>query len=195
MKKIPRIILLTLLSLCFSVACFAKVEAATVALLPLINNIHEETPQANQVYYKSAIGAINAQKGFILVENEQLNKTIEEAGIGSIVPNKDTLMQIAKKGDVDIVIAMELNELSEVTLRSSEGDRLQLKLDGRAVAYNRLTNRFYNHRIYDDLVIPEAFSTRWEWTYEQWSHNVRREINSILQVKKIKLDKPRMSHF
>ena len=66
-------------------------------------------------------------------------------------------------------------------------------LEGKAVAYNRLTGKAYSHRIYDDKVIPEALSSRWDWTHEEFGRNVRAEINRILEVKKINLDAPRMS--
>ena len=191
MKKIYRYLLMTLLALCLSIPALAS-EAASVALLPLINNVQGDEI-ANQVYYKSAIGAINAQEGFMLVENDKLATAIEAAKITSKVPAKSTLEKIAKDGNVDIVIAMELNKLDDITLYSSEGNMMQLVLDGRGVAYNRITGEFYQHRIYDDKQIPEALTTRWDWTHEEWGRNVRAEINRILKVKKVMVDAPRMS--
>lgn len=191
MKKLYRYLLMTVLTLCLSISALA-VEAASIALLPLINNVQGDEV-ANQVYYKCAIGAINAQKGFMLVENDKLTAAIDAAKIGNKVPDKDTLAKIAKDGNVDVVIAMELDKLDDITLYSSEGNMMQLVLDGRGVAYNKITGEFYQHRIYDDKQIPEALTTRWDWTHEEWGRNVRAEINRILKVKKIMVDAPRMS--
>ena len=191
MKKMYRYLLMAVLAICLSIPAFAA-EAASIALLPLINN-NQGDEIANQVYFKSAINAINAQKGFMLVENDKLTAAIDAAKIAGKVPSKAVLEKIAKDGNVDIVIAMELDKLDDITLYSSEGNMLQLALDGKAVAYNKITGEFYQHRIYDDKQVPEALTTRWDWTHEEWGRNVRAEINRILKVKKVQFDAPRMS--
>ena len=191
MKKMYRLLLMTVLALCLSIPVLGA-EAASIALLPLINNVQGDEI-ANQVYFKSAIGAINAQKGFMLVENDELTVAIEVAKIAGKVPSKATLEKIAKDSNVDIVIAMELDKLEDTTIYASEENKLQLALDGKAVAFNKVTGEFYQHRIYDDKTVPEALTTRWDWTHEEWGRNVKREINRILKVKKIMVDAPRMS--
>lgn len=191
MKKMYRCLLMAVLAICLSIPAFAA-EAASIALLPLINN-NQGDEIANQVYFKSAINAINAQKGFMLVENDKLTAAIDAAKIAGKVPSKAALEKIAKDGNVDIVIAMELDKLDDITLYSSEGNMMQLVLDGKAVAYYKITGEFYQHRIYDDKQVPEALTTRWNWTHEEWGRNVRAEINRILKVKKIMVDAPRMS--
>lgn len=191
MKKMYRLLLMTVLALCLSIPALGA-EAASIALLPLINNVQGDEI-ANQVYFKSAIGAINAQKGFMLVENDELTVAIEVAKIAGKVPSKATLEKIAKDSNVDIVIAMELDKLEDTTIYASEENKLQLALDGKAVAFNKVTGEFYQHRIYDDKTVPEALTTRWDWTHEEWGRNVKREINRILKVKKVTLEAPRMS--
>ena len=191
MKKMYRLLLMTVLALCLSIPVLGA-EAASIALLPSINNVQGDEI-ANQVYFKSAIGAINAQKGFMLVENDELTVAIEVAKIAGKVPSKATLEKIAKDSNVDIVIAMELDKLEDTTIYASEENKLQLALDGKAVAFNKVTGEFYQHRIYDDKTVPEALTTRWDWTHEEWGRNVKREINRILKVKKVTLEAPRMS--
>ena len=191
MRRIYRYLLMTVLAICLSIPVFTA-EAASIALLPLVNNVTGDEV-ANQVYFKSAINAINSQKGFMLVENDKVTAAVEAAKIAGKVPTKDTLEKIAKDGNVDIVIAMELDKLDDITLYSSEGNMMQLVLDGKAVAYYKITGEFYQHRIYDDKQVPEALTTRWDWTHEEWGRNVRAEINRILKVKKIMVDAPRMS--
>ena len=191
MKRIYRYLLMAVLAICLSIPALAA-EAASIALLPLINNVQGDEI-ANQIYFKSAINAINAQKGFMLVENDKLTAAIDAAKIAGKVPSKAALEKIAKDGNVDIVIAMELDKLDDITLYSSEGNMMQLVLDGKAVAYYKITGEFYQHRIYDDKQVPEALTTRWDWTHEEWGRNVRAEINRILKVKKVQFDAPRMS--
>ena len=141
MKKMYRLLLMTVLALCLSIPVLGA-EAASIALLPLINNLQGDEI-ANQVYFKSAIGAINAQKGFMLVDNDNLTAVIESAKVDGNVPDKVILEKIAKDGNIDIVIAMQLDKLDDTTLYSSEGNMMQLALEGRAVAYNKITGEFY----------------------------------------------------
>ena len=70
MKRIYRYLLMTVLAICLSIPVFTA-EAASIALLPLVNNVTGDEV-ANQVYFKSAINAINSQKGFMLVENDKV---------------------------------------------------------------------------------------------------------------------------
>ena len=191
MRKIYRYLLMIVLVLCLSIPVIAA-EAATIALLPLINNVQGDE-LANQVFYKSAIGAINAQQGFTITDNDKLTIAIDAANIGKQVPNRATLAKIAKDGNADIVIAMQLDKLSDTTFLLSEENKNLLSLEGLAVAYNKATGEFYKHRIYNDKTVPEALTTRWDWTHEEWGRTVRAEINRILKVKKITVDAPRMS--
>ena len=191
MKKIYRYLLLTVLALCLSVPALGA-EAASVALLPLINNVQGDEI-ANQVYYKSAIGAINAQKGFMLVENDNLTAAIAANKNGSNVPTKAQLAQIAQDGKVDIVIAMQIDALEDNPVWPSGERIIKLTMEGKAVAYNALTGKYYEHRIYDDKEIDETLTSRWDWVHDEWGYAVKSEINRILNVKRIMVDAPRMS--
>lgn len=192
MKKLMRLLATVFMALGFCFFGFVSAEAANVALLPLINNVAGDE-LSGQIYFKEALGTLNGQSGFMLVDNDQLTAVVEAEKIGKKVPDQATLARIADKGKVDIVISMQLDKLEDTALRSSEGDRLQLNLQGYAVAYNKLTGKFYKHRIYSDKIIPEAFSSRWDWTHEEWGFAVKAEVKRILEVKKVTLDAPRMS--
>ena len=191
MKKIYRYLLLTVLALCLSIPALGA-EAASVALLPLICNVEGDTV-ASQVYFKNALNSINAQKGFVLVDNDQLTAAIEAAKLGREVPNKATMAKIAKDGNVDLVIAMQLDVLDDKAIYDGYDDRLKLDLQGYAVSYNKLTGEFNKHRIFDDKEIPAALASRWDWTHDEWGRNVKREVNRILKVKKVTVEAPRMS--
>ena len=191
MKKIYRYLLLTLLALCLSIPALGA-EAASVALLPLINNVAGDTI-ASQVYFKSALSSINAQQGFVLVDNDQLTAAVEAAQLGREVPDQATLAKIAKDGKVDLVIAMQLDVLKDEAIYDANDDRLKLDLQGYAVSYNKQTGEFDKHRIFDDKEIPAALASRWDWTHDEWGRNVKREVNRILKVKKVTVEAPRMS--
>ena len=191
MQKVYRYFLMTVLAIILSVPAFGA-EAASIALIPLINNIQGDEI-ANQIFYKSAINAINAQKGFMLIENDKLTAAIDAANISKVVPSEETLKKISKDGNADIVIAMQLDVLKDDYVYDTNQDMLKLDLHGTAVAYNKITGKYYKHKIRDDKEIPAALASRWDWTHEEWGRNVRAEINRILQIKKVIVDAPRMS--
>ena len=99
MKKVLRYLLMTVMAICFSIPCFGAAEAASVALLPLINNVEGGDELANQVFYKNALAVLNSKKGFVVVENDKLTAVIDAAKVGNKVPSAATLEKIAKDGD------------------------------------------------------------------------------------------------
>lgn len=192
MSKVLRYLLMTVMALCLSVPCFGTAaEAAGVALLPLINNVEEKAVEGeedasrltNQVFFKNALAAINSKKGFYMVENKKLDAAVEAANISNKLPSADVLAEIGKAGDADIVIAFQLDALDDEVIDSSEERKLKLDLKGYVVAYNRLTGTAYEHRIYNDKVIPEALASRWDWVHEEWGRAVRVEIDRALRAK------------
>lgn len=191
MKKMYHYLLMSLLVLCLTIPALAA-EAASIALLPLINNVKGDEI-ANQIFYKSAIGTINAQQGYTIVDNDQITAIIEANKNGNKVPSEAALKKIAKEGKVDIVIAVQLDELHDDPVFPSGERYVKLTMRGKAVAYNALTGKYYQHKIYSDKEIDETLTSRWDWVHEEWGYAVRHEMNRILQVKKVMVDAPRMS--
>ncbi len=184
MKKVLRYLVLTVMTLCFSVPCFSAVEAASVAILPLINNVEGGDDLVNQVFYKEAINTLKYEKGFVMVENAKLTAAIEAANITDDVPNKAALAKIAKDGGVDIVFCMELDDL-EYKLRSYGREKVyKLDLEGEAVAYNALTGAFYKHEFSSDKEIDISLTARGSWKHDEFGRQVRRELKKALTYEK-----------
>lgn len=182
MKKVLRYLLMTVLAICFTVPCLNAAEAATVALLPLVNNV-EGDELANQVYYKQAINAIKAQPGFVLVENDQLTLAMENSKFGIAGINQKTLEKIAKEGDVDVVFAMQLDKLGRKPVNRTGERVLKLEMEGKAFAYNRLNGVYYMHNLKGGKEIDEALTSRWDWAHEEFGRTVRQEISRALRAK------------
>ena len=182
MKKVLRYLLMTVLAICFTIPCLNAAEAATVALLPLVNNV-EGDEIANQVYYKQAINAIKAQPGFVLVENDQLTQAFENAKINTAGIDQKSLEKIAKDGDVDVVFAMQLDKLARKPLNRTGERVLKLELEGKAFVYNRLNGVYYVHNLKGGKEIDEALTSRWDWAHEEFGRAVRQEISRALRAK------------
>lgn len=182
MKKVLRYLVMTVLAICFAIPGLNAAEAATVALLPLVNNVAGDE-LANQVYYKQAINAIKAQSGFVLVENDQLTQAFENAKINTAGIDQKSLEKIAKDGDVDVVFAMQLDKLGRKPLNRTGERVLKLELEGKAFAYNRLNGVYYVHNLKGGKEIDEALTSRWDWAHEEFGRAVRQEISRALRAK------------
>ena len=182
MKKVLRYLVMTVLAICFAIPGLNAAEAATVALLPLVNNVAGDK-LANQVYYKQAINAIKAQPGFVLVENDQLTQAFENAKINTAGIDQKSLEKIAKDGDVDVVFAMQLDKLARKPLNRTGERVLKLELEGKAFAYNRLNGVYYVHNLKGGKEIDEALTSRWDWAHEEFGRAVRQEISRALRAK------------
>ena len=182
MKIVLRYLVMTDLAICFAIPGLNAAEAATVALLPLVNNVAGDE-LANQVYYKQAINAIKAQPGFVLVENDQLTQAFENAKINTAGIDQKSLEKIAKEGDVDVVFAMQLDKLARKPLNRTGERVLKLELEGKAFAYNRLNGVYYVHNLKGGKEIDEALTSRWDWAHEEFGHAVRQEISRALRAK------------
>ena len=182
MKIVLRYLVMTVLAICFAIPGLNAAEAATVALLPLVNNVAGDE-LANQVYYKQAINAIKAQPGFVLVENDQLTQDFENAKINTAGIDQKSLEKIAKDGDVDVVFAMQLDKLARKPLNRTGERVLKLEMEGKAFAYNRLNGIYYVHNLKGGKEIDEALTSRWDWAHEEFGRAVRQEISRALRAK------------
>ena len=182
MKKVLRYLVMTVLAICFTIPCLNAAEAATVALLPLVNNVAGDE-LANQVYYNNAIKALKSMPGFVIVENNQLNAAIDNAKLDTAGLNKNTLEKIAKEGNVDIVFGMQLDKLGKKPMNRVGERMLKLVLEGQAVAYNSLNGVYYSHKVSGDKEIDETLTSRWDWPHEEFGRAVRQEMSRALRAK------------
>ena len=182
MKKVLRYLVMTVLAICLTIPCLNAAEAATVALLPLVNNVAGDE-LANQVYYNNAIKALKSMPGFVIVENNQLNAAIDNAKLDTAGLNKNTLEKIAKEGNVDVVFAMQLDKLGRKPVNRTGERVLKLEMEGKAFAYNRLNGIYYVHNLKGGKEIDEALTSRWDWAHEEFGRAVRQEISRALRAK------------
>ena len=83
MKKILQYFILTIMTVCFSVPAFSSAEAATVALLPLVNNVKGDE-LAGQIFYQEAIGTLNDYPEYMMIENDKLTAAMEKSHITDV---------------------------------------------------------------------------------------------------------------
>lgn len=176
---------------CLSVACLA--DAASVAFIPLVDNSHyEDKEELNATYQAAVIRTINNVEGFTLVDSDALTAVLDKNIVEGVLPNEQILRTIAEQAGVDVVFAMQLDELSSTSQFTRDDDRLTLDLKGKVVYYNALTGKFKKTTVMDDTRDLQASYARSNFELSYFANNVRHEVNRALGNKKIKLEKPRL---
>ena len=186
MKQIKTIFLCFAFVLC---AGLARVEAATVALIPLINKVEFQTVEQekvpNMIYMNQALAVLKNKPGYMLVENDRLRHAIKDNIDPYTLPTKEQMQTVAKKGNVDIIFAMELTDYDySVDPRAAENVMVKMNVRANLVSYNRLTGKYVIKQCVDDSEFDETFTSRWDVTQESWIKMVKQEFDRITRFKK-----------
>ena len=119
-----------------------------------------------------------------MIETRGLTAAIEAANVGSEVPGELAMAKIAKDGNVDMVIAIQIDTINDTPQYSSEENRLKMDIQGYAASYNALTGVYKKDRIFNDSTHPEVLSARWDLVHEEFGREVRKAITKALKAKK-----------
>ncbi len=165
-----------------------KVEAATVAVIPLINKVEfntvEEEKVPNMIYMNQALSVLKSKPGYMLVENDRLRHAIKDNIDPYKLPTKEQMKTISKKGNVDIVFAMELVNYNYTVIPSLNAPTVKMNVKANLVSYNRLTGEYKVKDCHDDSEFDETFTSRWDVTQEAWTRMVNQEFDRITRFKK-----------
>lgn len=191
MLKSLRNLFMAIVAVCCFVSFTSITEAASIALLPLVTNV-ERAEDAREYYYTNAVQCIKNAEGYSLVDNDELAVVVDKNIGDNLLPNAEQMKNIANQAGVDIVVATALDVLGSRETYALDNDTITLDLQGYCYSYNALTGKFTKHRIFDDLKVDIAYTARKDFEMEAWGRNVKREINKVLGVKKIRVEKPRL---
>ena len=188
MKNIKILILFAVLIF----SCFVtQVEAAKVAIVPLVNrvefNTKEEEQVPNQIFYNVALGIMRENSGYMLIENDRLRHAIENNMKPYEVPTVEQMMAVCKKANVDILIAMELTNYGRKPVRKSEHElNLQMDVKANLVTYNRLTGKYDKRKCEDTSIYDATLESRYDKVQEAWTKLVKREFTKLVNAGKLR---------
>lgn len=173
---------------------FNAAEAANVALLPLINNVVERE-DLGSIYYDRAVEATKLIDGFDIVESTELDKAIEKNVKLNTLPDQAACQNIAAEANVDYVIMMQVDKLNiDQKYGAGGGDYVILQLRGRFVSYDAINNKFTEKRIMEDKRAFTSQMARYDISGGQFGDSVTRETKRALNIKKFKVEKPRIGN-
>ena len=183
----------------FSLSMMGSAEAAKVLVLPAIINVNETECNAtlediNQTYYNQVVDSLKNAPDMEMIDGDDIEKKVSQYTDTKTLPSEKQLAELANETDADIIVQMELNQLEETFVNNGKEEYLCMNLQGFAVSYDRNNKKVYQkHRIYDDTKVDSTLMARSNFSLEQWRKTVTQETNRILGVKKIIVQKPRLS--
>lgn len=194
MNKILRCAAIAAISVGFSLATLSQADAASVAVVPLINNVVDRD-DLNSIYYDRAVEALKNAEDSELVDDQTLDKAIAKYTKQGVMPDKAALEGIAQEGNVDIVIVMQVDELNrrDITFDNRGELDIEIRCEGKAAYYDSVKGVYKSAKIYDEQKMEMSQGARFDVEGEMFANNVTRFVKRALGVKKITFEKPRIS--
>ena len=192
MKKIWIGIVVSLCTLLCTVTL--QCEAKSVAVLPLINNV-ADIGGLEQIYLDRIFEVINKQEGLEIIDGEQLELAVTRYTKSGVAPDAEALRNISEDIAADIVLVGQLDKLAKKSRITTKEHKVNVVVRGAFSSYNKESGQYSYHKINVDRQEQEAFTSRWDIRKEEWARVVFRECNRIFNVKKLNLERPRLSKF
>lgn len=194
MKKLYQLIVMAVMAISMTIPGFSNTaEAANIVILPLINNVSEEG--VDSVYYDNAVNAIKDQTKYEMLDGNEVENAISKYTTKGNLPDVNALRSISEAVDADLVVCVELNKINVESEYGHMEDRDILTILGNTVSYNKENNQFKKHKIDVEERYDPAMYIRQNYPLRKWARIIQSEMHSIMNVKKFKVEKPRMAKF
>ena len=192
--KLLRSLALSAVAACLSLSVFSSVEAASVALLPLVNNVAERA-DLNSIYYDRAIEAVKLDPSLEVAESTALDKALKKYVKYNSLPDKAACKAITEEAGIDYVFVMQADKLEIVYPQNMAMDHVNLLLRGRCVSFDANTGKYVNKLISEEDDMQISATARYDVSGNQFGNSVTREIKKALHIKKFVVEKQRIGNF
>ena len=173
MNKIFKYLFLGVLAVCFAAPITAKVEAAKIAVVPLIVNVEDEGGM-KAILYSDACAKLFQYPDFDFVDTDLVKKA---AAAQTDVFSKVGMQAIMDATGADIVMAMSVDKFDWTEDRRRQAPMTILDFRGKFATLNRLTGKYQHENWTNDTQMEsEAISPRNDFPHQEFARTVRVEI-------------------
>ena len=193
MNKVLKFFAMGAMAAAFTLPSLAA-EAGNLALLPLINNVAARD-DLQQIYYDRAVEATKISQTTDLVDGADYDKVLAKYTKNGVLPDQAACEAICRDANVDYVFCYQVDDLrSEDVMFDNNGEQdTYIILEGKTVSYDAATGKFKVNKIYSKDKIVYSLNARYDIEGETFGNSVTRETKRLLGVKKVSIERPRIS--
>lgn len=194
MTKALNFVMMAILALFISLPTWSKAEAADLVIIPLINNVADRD-DLGSIYYDRGIEATKNARDVDVLDSAEVDKALEKNLKAGVLPDEATLKAIADSTGAEFVVAMQVDEVSreDVTMNNNTELDMIVRCKGYFVAYDAMNAKFKKNRINEEDRMPMSLGARYDISGEMFGNCVTRYFKRTLGVRKVSIEKPRIS--
>ncbi len=183
-----------IVAVCVSLGIFSTpAEAAGMILLPLVNNTTAEDLDAT--YYQKTLDALKSQNTYDLLDGDEIEKAVKKHVPEGKLPGEQQMIQLAQETGAELIVGIELDKLDYDFIPARKEETVAIAVKGNTAIYNLVSGKYQVHKILDESEIEYAKVVRGNFLMRYWGNNVSREMKRAMNVKKVTVEKPRITKF
>ena len=183
MKKILKYALMAVLAVAVVLPMASKVEAATVAIVPLIvdESVKDEDGM-NSMLFSDAVAQVIKFPEYQLVSDTDLVRQAALAQQDKLF-TKEGAKAVADATKADIVIAMSLDKFVWIEDRMARHEPFTIcDFRGKFLYYNKLNDKFKFKKWIDDAQRESAsISPKEDWPHDEFGRYCRITLRSVIK--------------
>lgn len=169
-----------------------KCDAASIALLPLVNNVTERE-DLSAIYFDRAVEVVKIGNNNEILENKELEEASKKYIKEGQLIGREEAIKIAEESGADVVFMMQVDSLDiDETVSYSDQNVVILKLRGNVVSYNATTGKFAKVKLMEDNKVQGSLMARYDVSGNQFGNVVTSQIKRALGIKKFTVEKQRI---
>jgi hypothetical protein len=187
MRNLLKFLLLTLLVVGFTMPSFGKVEAAKIAVLPVVTNEDEENYAVSRRVWNEQCMQIFKFPEFDMVDDSDLTIVLNKVNFNTVAKdgvNESLLRQVMSETKADMGIMLVLDELSlEPEIPPTVANNYRLTQKGDMLLVNNISCKVKKVRINEQDDYDYAVTVRNDFVHDQLRNTITRELKSISKAK------------
>lgn len=185
MKKYIFVMISVLTVLIFNSLLPGSAEAARVAVVPIrVNEAEVERVSDFNSYYWDVMVERFTYPDYELMEDAAVADILPDGELKSF--DKKTLLDLAKKADAEIVVAMSVDKVYDRPLHFRNEDTLECHMQAEFASYNKITGKYYHKKLDYEEEIEEVLTYRSDWQRNAFVSELKRYLERTLEDKKAK---------
>lgn len=194
MNKILRCAAVAAMAIGFNLPTLSQADAANVVMLPLVNNVVERE-DLGAIYFDRAIETSKQKNDFEIIDGKEVDQAIEKNTKQGVLADEAALKEIAAATGADVVFGMQIDEVSreDITVFNAMEQDMIVRCNGVFVYYNAMTGKYKLAKVMEEDRMPMSLGARYDIPGEMFGNSVTNNVRRALGIKKIVIEKPRIS--